>query len=157
MDSKDIEGLSSAFTGHCSLHGVPTFLGVDNDPAQVLLLSQAQVCFQLRSHLLKQYSIEHEIAPAGEHFRQGAVEARMKAFKHLAGSLDLTRSNITTLALQTFVTQVAAILNLTPLGVSIRNAASPALNVLTPNHFQTFNHTRRNLVGSVTVGGILDG
>ena len=53
--------------------------------------------------------------------------------------------------------QVAAILNLTPLGVSIRNAASPALNVITPNQFQTFHNTKRNLIGSVTIGGILDG
>ena len=39
MDGKDIESLSSAFTRHCSLHGVPTFLGIDADPAQTLMLS----------------------------------------------------------------------------------------------------------------------
>ena len=43
------------------------------------------------------------------------------------------------------------------LGVSIRNAASPALNVITHNQFQTFHNTKRNLIGSVTIGGILDG
>ena len=82
---------------------------------------------------------------------------RMKAFKRLAGSLDLTKSNVTPLALQTFVGQVAGILNLTPLGVSIRNAASPALNIITPSHFQTFHQTKRNLVGCITVEGIMDG
>ena len=114
MDGKNIEGLSSAFTMHCSLHGVPTFLGIDADPAQTLLLSQSEVCFPLRNHLSKEYGIEHEVAPTVENFHQGGVEVRMKAFKRLAGYLDLTRSNVTPLALQSFVAQVAAILNLTP-------------------------------------------
>ena len=81
----------------------------------------------------------------------------MKSFKSLAGPLDLTRSRMTPLFLQTVVTQVASLLNSTPLGVSIKNSASPTLNIFTPNQFMAFNHHKQNQIGSISVAGILQG
>ena len=149
IEDKSAESVLLAITRLACSFCTPVQVQVDPDAAEIEVLREAVFVTSMRESLYKHHGIRYEVTPTGCHTRYGLVENRQKGFSRLLGSLDLRKTDISLMSLQTLTYQISSLCNSTPLGLMTIETPFSSMKFITPNHFLNHVNYKRSLVGPI--------